>query len=312
MNMLTTLVDGSCDRLAALLNTNSFIVRGTVALILVSLVCGAVGSQVVGNRMAFFSDALAHSAFAGISLALVTLLLSGVSDKDPMFEWFVPLFMAGFGTAVGIGIALVREKTALASDTVIGVFFAGALGIGVLTLGNMKLFTNMNPEVFLFGSTNSVRPVHIVLLLALALVTAIVLTWRYNQMVFASFNPSLARSRRIPVRLNNYLFIVLLALIVNICLQVVGVILINAMLLVPAATASLLSRNMRQMFWWTTSLSLFIGLLGQWVSLTVSPVTTHGTINLGASGCVILLNVLAFAVAMGVGPLIRGRQAKTL
>ena len=311
MNILTQFVDQTSVRLADLLGTNFFIVQGTIALILVSLICGAIGSQVVGNRMAFFSDALAHSAFAGISLGLITLLLAGVRDSDPMFEWFVPLFMALFGSVVGCGIALVREKTALASDTVIGVFFAGALGIGALTFTNMKLFTNKSPEVFLFGSTNNVSAVQIILLIALAVVTAVVLTWRYNQMVFASFNPSLARSRRIPVRFNNYLFIVLLALIVNICLQVVGVILINAMLLVPAATASLLSRNMRQMFWWTISLGVCVGLLGQWVSVTFNPVTRYGKINLGASGSVIVLSVLAFAVAMAIGPLIRGRQAKT-
>jgi len=261
--------------------------------------------------MAFFSDALAHSAFAGISLGLISLFLVGVRDGDPMFEWFVPLFMAIFGSVVGIGIALVRERTALASDTVIGVFFAGALGIGALTFGNMRLFTAKNAEVFLFGSTNIVTAVHIVLLLALAVVTTVVLAWRYNQMVFASFNPSLARSRRIPVQLNNYVFIILLALIVNISIQVVGVILINAMLLVPAATASLLSRNMRQMFWWSVSLSLTGGLLGQWISLNVRPITSRGPVDLGASGCVIVLNVLAFVLAMLVGPLIRGRQAKT-
>src|SRR5262245_52402363 len=205
MNILTRLVDQFCVHLAELLNTNPFIVEGTIALVLVSLICGAVGSQVVGNRMAFFSDALAHSAFAGISLGLISLFLVGVRDKDPMFNWLVPFFMVVFGAVVGTGIALVREKTALASDTVIGVFFAGALGIGALTLVNMRLFTPMNPEVFLFGSTNAVNPPQIVLLFGLAVLTAIVLLRRYNQFVFASFNPSLARSRRIPVRQNNYL-----------------------------------------------------------------------------------------------------------
>src|SRR5438552_9534045 len=151
------------DRAANTLNIARYELLAFVVVVLVSTICGAVGSQVVGNRMAFFSDALAHSAFAGISLGLISLFLLGVHDKDPMFAWFVPLFMAAFGCVVGIGIALVREKTALASDTVIGVFFAGALGVGAITLGNMKLFTVMNPEVVLFGSTNNVNPVKITL-----------------------------------------------------------------------------------------------------------------------------------------------------
>src|SRR5262249_46397087 len=156
---------------------------------------------------AFFSDALAHSAFAGISLGVISLFLMGGRDDKDLIDWFVPLVMIVFGSAVGIGIAFVREKTALASDTVIGVFFAAALGIGAITFQNMKLFTNRSVDTFLFGSTNTVTSAQIVWLFGLAIVAAIVLSLRYNQMVFATFNPSLARSRRIPVRLNNYIFI---------------------------------------------------------------------------------------------------------
>src|SRR5581483_7471924 len=96
-------------------------VRGVLAVIMASLVCGAVGSMVVGNRMAFFSDALAHCAFAGIALGILMALLGGVTDERQFWHWVTPI-MIGFGIAVGIGIAWVRERTGLASDTVIGVF----------------------------------------------------------------------------------------------------------------------------------------------------------------------------------------------
>src|SRR5438874_2315748 len=84
--------------------------------------------------------------------------------------------------------------------------------------------------------------------------SALLLAWMYNSLVFASFNPSLARSRRVPVRWCNYLFIVLLAVIVNVCLRVVGALLINAMLVVPAAAAGNVARNMKQLFWITVVL----------------------------------------------------------
>ena len=99
------------------------------------------------------------------------------------------------------------------------------------------------------------------LAILLVLVVALLL-WRYNHLLLASFNPSLARSRRISLRMNNYLFILLLALIVNFSIVTVGALLINAMLIVPAATASNISRNLRQMFWLTFGLSIAAGLAG--------------------------------------------------
>src|SRR5688572_8807982 len=97
-----------------------------LSVLLISTVCGLVGALVVGNRMAFFSDAMAHCAFAGISLGLIIAILGmGFTPKSDELQWLLPLIMAGFGALVGVGIAFVRETTGLASDTVIGVFFAG-------------------------------------------------------------------------------------------------------------------------------------------------------------------------------------------
>ena len=133
----------------------------------------------------------------------------------------------------------------------------------------------------------------------------------YNQLVFASFNPSLARSRRIALRLQNYLFIVLLAVIVNVCLQAAGILLINAMLIVPAAAAVNVSRNLRQMYWWTIAISLIAGLGGMWLSKYQLPI--RGVkIPLGTSGCIVLLCVLAFVISMFVGPWLRSRRSPAL
>src|SRR6266481_5056296 len=104
-----------------------FNMKALLAIALVSLVCGAVGSLVVGNRMAFFSDALAHCAFAGVTLGI---LISMATGRDAHDHWLVPTVMVSFGIAVGLGIAFVRENTLLSSDTVIGVFFALAVGFG--------------------------------------------------------------------------------------------------------------------------------------------------------------------------------------
>jgi zinc transport system permease protein len=127
----------------------------------------------------------------------------------------------------------------------------------------------------------------------------------YNDLLLASFNSSLALSRRVPVKRVNYLFIILLALTVNLCLRFVGALLINALLIIPAATAVNLSRNMRQLFWLTIALTLVLSVGGQWLSWEIGQ---GANIPLGISGTIVLLGVLAFVLSMIYG-LWRSRRA---
>jgi len=314
--MLSTWLDSAIQRFCDWHDYGTFLslpwnVKGLIAIILVSIVCGAVGSLVVGNRMAFFSDALAHCAFAGVSLGFLLALARGVTKQAEFAPYITPV-MAGFGIAVGLLIAFVREKSTLASDTVIGVFFAGAIGFGaiILTFVNRKRYFPV--ENFLFGELLTVTSGDLVMLFGLALLTGVVLFFLYNDLVLTSFNPSLALSRRVRVRLCNYTFIVLLALIVNLCLQTVGALLINAMLIVPAATAANLCRNMRWLFWTTIGLGLVVGLAGQWLSweITVADAArSNDPISLGVGGIMVVLSVLLFTLSMVVSPYLRRVRA---
>jgi len=287
-----------------------FQVRGTLAVLLVGLACGAVGSLVVGNRMAFFSDALAHCAFAGVALGLLVALIAGVHNQDEFYDWILPIMVA-FGVLVGLLIAFVRQKTNLANDTVIGVFFAGAVGFGAILLKLVARKRYFPLENFLFGDPITVSSADIIRLFFLVVATGAVLAWMYNDFVLASFNPSLALSRKVRVRLCNFIFIVLLALIVNLSLHTVGALLINAMLVVPAATAANLCRNMRQLFWCTVGLCLFVGIAGQWLSWTITLADARanqgGSLNLGGGGIMVVLSVLLFFLSMIVGPWLRRR-----
>lgn len=273
-----------------------FMVNGLLGMVLVSLICGGVGSLVVGNRMAFFSDALAHTAFAGVGLALLLgVLLDAPKEFYAPDNYSITVIMAGFGVLVGLSIAFVREKTGLASDTVIGVFFAGAIGFGSMLITALGQFGYFNVEKFLFGNPLGIKSLDLLVLFGLMVFTLVTLFFMSNALVFTSFNKSLARSRNIPVRLCDYLFIALLGLIVNLCLKTVGALLINALLVVPAATAANLSRNLRQMFWLTIGLTLFAGIVGLWLSFVLEPVTG---LRLGASGCIVLLSVVLFFASM--------------
>jgi zinc transport system permease protein len=282
-----------------------FNVMGLLAVLLVCLTCGGVGSLVVGNRMAFFSDALAHSAFAGVALGLMLGLLTGAEESHVLL--LIMPIMVAFGVLVGLLIAFVREKSGQASDTVIGVFFALAIGLGALLLKAASSRRLLPPEDFLFGNLVNVRGSDLLILLVLTAVTGAVLVWKYNQIVFTSFSPNLALSRQIPTRLCNYLLVVLLAVIVNICLKAVGVLLINALLVVPAAAAANLCRNMRQLFRVSILLCLLAGVGGQLLSWQVM-ISTHTAVSEG--GMIVVLSVVLFALSMLVGPLRRRGSAR--
>jgi zinc transport system permease protein len=287
-----------------------FNIKALVALILVSLCCGAIGSLVVGGRMAFFSDALAHCSFAGVSIGFLLFLLFGPEDQHDaetqrqFWDW-VTFIMVVFGILAGCGIVWVRTRTGLSSDTVIGVFFAGAVGLAAALRDLIHKRAVFNLEDFLFGNPLLVFSSHLLILACLVVFTAVLLAWIYNHLLLASFNPSLALSRRVPVQLVNYLFIILLALVVNLCLRFVGALLINALLIIPAATAVNLSRNMRQLFWLSIALCLSLSLGGQWISWELGMNTKY---KLGYSGTIVLLCVLAFLLSMLVGARLRSRR----
>jgi zinc transport system permease protein len=285
-------------------------ISGMLAVILVSLVCGAVGSLVVGNRMAFFSDALAHCAFAGVALGLLMGVFTGAEGAEAFNLW-ITLVMVAFGIVVGLAIAVVRETTGQANDTVIGVFFAGAIGLGAIFLQVGSGRQYMPAEQFLFGNLATIQPGELLVLFCLVAVTAGMLVWLYNDLTLTSFNRSLALSRRIRVRLCNYLFIILLALIVNLCLKVVGALLINALLIVPAATAARTARNMRRLFWGSIGLCLLAGVGGHLLSwnLRIPVVGQRKWTSPGESGTIVLLSVLLyFALPPLLGLLRRLRE----
>jgi zinc transport system permease protein len=280
-------------------------VKGLLAVVFVCLVCGAMGSLVVGNRMAFFSDALAHCAFAGIALGILVAL--ALRTNQALIHEQITQIMVVFGIAIGLMIAFVRERTELASDTVIGVFYAAAIGVGAVFMRLASRNQMVNIETFIFGDPVVARTGEVLCLGLLAAGMGLFLWRMFNSLLLTSASPSLARSRRVPVRLCQYLLIVLLGLTVNLSAQIVGALLINGMLIVPAATAANFARNLRQMFWFSIGLALASGVGGYVLSWEIgchfAPVGTTGTI--------VVVGVLFFVVSMLVGRRVRDRVRPT-
>jgi zinc transport system permease protein len=286
--------------LADAFGTDTLMVKPILAILLVCGLCGMLGSMVVGNRMAFFSDTMAHCALAGVSLGYLTVLLSGW-DKATA-TWFVPLAMVAFGIAVGAGMVYVRERTGLAHDTVIGVFFAFAIGLGAMLYQVLSVRFGFNAEQFFFGNLILIPDQDLFFLLVVGVLVIPLFAWRYNQLVFGSFNPTLARTRGLNLTLNNYLFIVILALVVNLSIKAVGALLINALLIVPAAAAANLSRNLRQMFWFTVLFCVGSGLLGFALRNSFEFRVGGGEpVAFGPSGVIVVTSVVLFFLSMVVG-----------
>jgi zinc transport system permease protein len=290
-------LDNSIFWLANTLGTESFVLKGVLAVVLVCAMCGLLGSMVVGNRMAFFSDTMAHCAIAGVSLGYLTVLAGGWG-KD-VATWFVPLAMVVFGIAVGAGMVYVRDRTGLAHDTVIGVFFALAIGFGAMLYQVLSVRFGFNAETFFFGNLVFITVEDLLFLILMALVVTPLFAWRHNQFVFGSFNPSLARTRGLALGFNNYLFIVILALVVNLSLKAVGALLINALLVVPAAAAANLARNMRQMFWLTLLFCVGSGLIGFSLRNAFAVRVGGGDpVYFGPSGVIVVTSVVLFFASM--------------
>lgn len=284
--------------------TWDFNVRGILATLVVCVICGAMGSLVVGNRMSFFSDALAHCAFAGVGLGLLLCLLTDTTAAD-LVRQRITLIMVCFGVSIGLLIAFVRDQTGLASDTVIGVFFAASIGLGAIftRMVSGKQSFNFNIEDFIFGNPFSAQPWQVVLLIGLALGVAVFLGLTYNWLVLANASPSLALSRQVPVRMCRYLFIVLLALTVNLSQQITGTLLINGLLIVPAATAANLANNLRQMFWYSIGIAVLVGGVGYVLSWEIS--CLFDPFSVGISGTIVVLSVVLFAFSAVVGRWVR-------
>jgi zinc transport system permease protein len=282
--------------------THDVNVRGLLATLLVCFICGAMGSLVVGNRMAFFSDALAHCAFAGVGFGLLLSMLTGASDDDQIRRQII-LIMVVFGVIVGVLIAFVREQTGLASDTVIGVFYAGSIGVGAVIMSVAQSRRLFSIEDFIFGNPTTVRDGEVVWLLGLAVLALVFLYFLYNWLILASASPSLALSRQVPVTLCRYLFIVLLALMVNLSQQITGALLINGLLIVPAAAAANVAGNLRQMFWCSIAIAVFVGFAGFLTSWEVSNHFPRAPI--GISGTIIVLSVIFFVLSIVLGRWLR-------
>ena len=225
-----------------------FMQQALIGLMLLAPMASAMGVQVVNFRMAFFSDAISHSAFAGVALGLIF-------DADPH------LTMPIFGLLVGIGIMAVQRHSTLSSDTVIGVFFSGVVAFGLAVVSRDRTAAR-DVQQFLYGDILTIGQADILWLMALFVALILFQVWGYNRMLYIGLNPVLAEAHQVRVAAYQYSFAALLSLIVIFSVWAVGVLLVTAMLIVPAAAARNFARSAGSMFWWALMVSLTSAVIG--------------------------------------------------
>lgn len=223
-----------------------FMKNAFLAVLLITPIFGILGTIIVNNRMAFFSDALGHGAFTGIAIGSVIGFIQPI--------WSAIIFSIGFS----ILITIIKNKTKTSTDTVIGVFSSAAIAIGLVLVTS----GGYNYNSYLVGDLLSISPKEVGALFILALIIIVLWILFYNKVLLVSVNISLARSRGINTLGVELAFTAIIAVAVTIVIQWVGLLIINSLLVLPAAAARNVSSNARQYNVMAILISFVSGLIG--------------------------------------------------
>jgi manganese/iron transport system permease protein len=256
-----------------------FMQRGLIAALLIGVVCAVMGTFVVLKGLAFIGDAVSHAAFPGLVIA---------------YMLGAPLYLGGAVAAVGtsLAIGLVARRGRLRFDTSVGVLFAGTFAFGVLMFSTIKGYVT-DLLGYLLGNVLGIGVGDLVQVAVLGtIVLAIVLTIR-KELLFATFDPLGAAASGLPVAGLEYLLLALLGVTIVVSIQAVGIIMVVAMLVTPAATAQLVVSRFGRMMSLAVALAAVSALTGLYLSFYL---------NLASGASIVLIETLFFAIALLAGP----------
>lgn len=260
-----------------------FMLRGLAAAAMVGILCAIVGSFIVLRGMAFFGDALSHTILPGVAIGY----LIGGGDRGPLFWWAM---LTAVISAISIGA--ISRSTRIKEDTAIGIIFAGMFALGIAMISTVRSYT-VDLSHFLFGDVLGVTQNDLILIAAFGSAILFIILAFYKELVVISFDPILAVTLRLPHRLLEYLLLVLIAVTIVVSLQTVGVALMVAMLITPAATAYLLTRRLPVMM----ALAALIGALSGVIGLYLSYYA-----NIASGSAIVLVATAVFLVTFLVVP----------
>ncbi|MBR6542336.1 MAG: metal ABC transporter permease [Anaerotignum sp.] len=231
-----------------------FMKNALLVVLIMAPLFGILSTMIVTGKMSFFSDALGHSAFTGIGLGVL------LGMEDPL------LAMLAFGIFLGLVITKVKSANMVSSDTVLSVFSSAAMALGIVILSASGGFAKYSS--YLIGDILTVGR-NDLFMIGIVLVAAYIL-WAvlYNQLLLLSINRSLAASRGVKVMLVENIFVMMVAVAVMVSIRWVGILMINSLLILPAAAARNITRTSRSYHWTATVFALVSSVVGLGISYT--------------------------------------------
>ena len=257
----------------------SFIVRALIAAVIVGIVCSVLGTYVVLRGMAFFGDALAHTILPGVVIAF-------------LLGWPLAVGALIFGVLTALGIGVLTDRGSLKEDTAIGVVFAGLFALGVALLSASGNYT-LDLAHFLFGNLLGVTAGDLWVTAVLGAIVLLAVFLFYKEFLVVSFDAVLAVTLRLPTTFLRYLLLILIAVTIVVSLQVVGIALMLAMFVTPAAAASLLTRRLPTMMGVAALIGAFSGVAGLYASYYM---------NIASGPAVVLVATFIFLIVFLFAP----------
>ena len=229
-----------------------FMKNALLGVLLVTPMFGILGTMVVNNKMSFFSDALGHSALTGIAVGV----MFGINNTL--------VSMLAFSILLTIAIINVKNAKTASVDTIIGVFSSSAVALGIVILSYNGGFNKYS--AYLIGDLLSISNNDIFMLIISFIAVLLIWFTCFNKFLLVSINHTFARSRGVNVKFYEYIFTILVAIIVTISIQWVGLLVISSMMILPAASARNISNNIRQYHIYSISIAVISGILGLFLS----------------------------------------------
>jgi manganese/iron transport system permease protein len=256
-----------------------FMRRGLIASILVGALCAVVGTFVVLKGLAFIGDALAHASFAGVAVALV----AGGN-----------VYIGGAAAAVfsALSIAFITQRARVRGDTAIGVVFVAMLSLGILIMSRLRNYTASIFE-FLFGNVLAVAPEDVVLIVVGGGLIVGIVFLLYKEFLFVAFDPTMAAGVGLPVVFYDTLLLVLLAVTTTLSMRALGIILVAAMLVTPAATAYLFVKRLHHQMLLGVILAVGASVIGIYLSFYA---------NVASGASIVLVSVGLFLLSLLIAP----------
>lgn len=253
-----------------------FMQRALAAGILIGATLPLLGVFVVLRRSAFFGDAVAHFAFAGIALGFLLAI-------NPI----VAAVAVSVILALGMGY-LQNRAPAQALDTIIGIFFSGAAALGIFIIGLLEGY-RVDLFQFLFGDIIAISRQDVIVAAIITSFVLVILKMHWKKLFRITFNREIAEVSGLKVKLYDYLFLGLLAIVTAVSIKIVGIILVPALLVIPAASAKNISRNFRQMI-------LYSALLGS--ASVIGGLISSFYLNTASGATIVLLSILFFVATL--------------